>query len=499
MKKLFLTLSLLFSVYGNSAVLDITGWNQETGGGGNTRVIITGISSGETIFFTGTAGTVQARRIGAADVDGIGTEQADTFDQPITTNPYAPTWIDEQFVIPYGANGEIDLPPAASYPRASLIILLTGSFTVTVDPNGSEHIFENGASIGAGVADSISGSAGDGFCYYCDGERWIKIKGGLGGITQPITLTADMDADGFDITGAGTISATTLSGDGSAITNLQAPNLTGTIPALSTDTLTTTNARVVTPTAGVSNVIVTTNGNTVIQLDATTETLSMSETPPVGTRFTATLLGHTSDCTVTLDLDDDFYSLGLLGARTEFVVPANKKVRIDFERSTSEYEMVGDYIRIDDLSSETAPSTASLLEVSVGGISKAVSIANIKKSMRVGTKVYGSIASGATGDVTLDWENTDTIIYNVGGTATHTLPLASSLGGPVGLMYQFSASGTITLAPNAADFIRLGATSQSDGVTIVITGTAGETFFVWGDGTNWSTTSGGTADVVPGS
>jgi hypothetical protein len=66
-KYIFLFLALL-SVYGNAALLDVSGWTQEGPGGSNKKVTITGVASGELFFATGTAGTFQSRVIATTDL-----------------------------------------------------------------------------------------------------------------------------------------------------------------------------------------------------------------------------------------------------------------------------------------------------------------------------------------------------------------------------------------------------------------------------------------------
>ncbi len=430
----------------------------------------------------------------------VGTDYAAQITAPITTNPYAPTWTSETLVLPYGATGEIDLPAVATYTRAVLMIYCTGTFTITVDPNGSEVIYEQGASLGAGVADVISGTAGMTVAYFCDAGRWVKLEGGSGtGSGFPLTEDADFgnyDANNVgDINSVGTITGVDFVGNGSGLTNLSPSNLVGTFPNGTYERITTTKSIVHSPTEAVSNVIVTTDAWTTVEADAATETLTYSTTPATGSVFMWTAKAYTADTTFTIPTT---YSVGLGATTTEVQVAANKFKIITVLRTNDAYVM-WDPIELSELDADTSPETTDLIEVGTASGSKKSTIAQIKATMRVGTKLMGSIASGfTTTPTTLDWENNDTIVCNVGGTATHNLPAASTLGGVAAIVYVFNGSYTITLNPDDADYIRFGSTTQADGVSITITGTAGETAFIYTDGTNWSTT-GGTADFAAGS
>lgn len=427
----------------------------------------------------------------------LGTNKSGTFASPTTTNPFSVTWADdEQYVVHYGITGEIDLPAVSGYTNKSIVIISTGTYTITVDPNGSETIMENGSSLGAGVADTLTATAGDMFAYYCDGATWIKAPEG-GGVASLTPWVENIDADGFDLDNAGTVTAAAFVGDLSGATNVPAAQLTGTIPDLTTGTLTTSEARVVTPTAdtaGVTDEIVTTNGETTITLDGTTQTLTYSTTPATGTYFGYTLIGYSSDCTVTIP---STYSATLMSARTTYVVPANKKVSIVVRRDAGEYVMWGDPVFISTLTEDTTPATSANIEIDQGAGGERATIANIKKAMGVGTKSYGTIASGATGAATLDWESTEQIIYHVGGTATHTLPDAAANTNRA-VVYIFNGSYVITADPDSDDYIRFNATTQADGVTCTITGTTGQIGILLSDGENW-TTVGGTATYAAGS
>jgi hypothetical protein len=302
-------------------------------------------------------------------------------------------------------------------------------------------------------------------------------------------LTANADFGGFDATNIDQLSAATLSGDGSAITELSAGELTGIIPDIQTGQLTTPRSKVVTPTAGVSNVIVTSNGDTTIALTSTAVTLTYSAVPATGTRFEYSLTGHTADCTVTIE---STYSHATGGLRTSFIVPANKLANVVVKREATRYVMWGDPVTIASLEPETNLALGTLIEIDQNEGSKKATLANVKDALVVGTKRSGSMTIGASvSPVTLDFGPNNSYIYFVGGSATHNLPDAAANDSRA-LAYTFNGSYTITLVPDSNDYIRYGATTLADAAGITITGTAGQTAVVVSDGGNW-TTFGGSA------
>jgi hypothetical protein len=138
----------------------------------------------------------------------LGTTISGTQVAPTTTNPFAVTWADhEQMVVWYGATGEFDLPAVSGYANKSLVIYSTGTYTITVDPNGSEIIVAEGASLGAGVADSLSATAGKSYAYVCDGSRWIRLTNTSGSslTSTDIDTSAEIAAIVGDETGSGAL------------------------------------------------------------------------------------------------------------------------------------------------------------------------------------------------------------------------------------------------------------------------------------------------------
>ena len=337
---------------------------------------------------------------------------------------------------------------------------------------------------------TIAATAGRQHLYWrYDGSEYIIYRGSSssGGGSGDALLIGGNNWTGNQVV-AGNVTANLFTGEGSGLTSLAAAELIGTIPDITTETLTTARSRVVTPTAGVGNVINTSNGETTITLTATTATLSYSPIPATGTRFEYSLIGHTSDCVVNIPAT---YSYNTGGLRTTFTVPANKLATIWVKKEATRYVMTGDPTYLADLPITTTPSITSLIEVDQGTGSQSATLTDIKKALRLGTKRTGNIASGGFGNTTLDFELSDSYIYYVGGTATHNLPDAAA-NENCAIVYIFNGNYVITLLPDSNDFIRYGTTTLSDSLGITITGSTGQTAVILSDGANWSTI-GGTA------
>lgn len=360
-----------------------------------------------------------------------------------------------------------------------LYVKNTSAAIITVTfPNSKDSV--SGAVI---TTATIAATAGRQHLYWrYDGSEYIIYRG-----SGDALLIGGNNWSGNQVV-TGNVTASLFTGEGSGLTSLAAAELIGTIPDITTETLTTARSRVVTPTAGVGNVINTSNGETTITLTATTATLSYSPIPANGTRFEYSLIGHTSDCVVTIPVT---YSYNTGGLRTTFTVPANKLATIWVKKEATRYVMTGDPTYLADLPVTTTPSTTSLIEIDQGTGSQTATLTNIKKALRLGTKRTGSIATGGSGNTTLDFELADSYIYYVGGTATHNLPDAAA-NENCDIVYIFNSNYVITLLPDSNDFIRYGTTTLSDSLGITITGTTGQTAVILSDGTNWSTT-GGTA------
>lgn len=94
---------------------------------------------------------------------------------PSTTNPLTVAFDSVMHTIWYGATGELDLPAAAGYSGRALLVYNTGSFTITIDPNGSEVIVRDGTVQSTGVSMTLSSGAGNYVALLCDGTRWITL------------------------------------------------------------------------------------------------------------------------------------------------------------------------------------------------------------------------------------------------------------------------------------------------------------------------------------
>lgn len=365
-----------------------------------------------------------------------------------------------------------------------LYVKNTGGSAVTVTfPSSKDSV--TGSTVTTATAAATTGRQHLYWRY--DGADYIIYRGSSGGGSGDAVLSGGNSWSGDQII-SGAVSANSFTGSGAGLTLLTADELTGVIPDITTETLTTARAKVITPIAAVNNVINTDNGETVIVLDSTAETLSYSAVPPTGTRFEYSLIGHTADCVVTIPFT---YSFNTGGLRNTFTVPANKLATIWVKREADRYVMSGDPTFLADLPNAAAPAISSLIEIDQGTAegSQKATLANIKKTLRVGTKRTGTIASGGIGNATLDFESTDSYIYYVGGNATHTLPDAAA-NENCAIVYTFNGSYVITLFPDANDFIRYNAITLADATSITITGTVGQTAIILSDGTNWTTIGG---------
>lgn len=445
--------------------------------------------------------------IPVSKLTGVGTLILGTEAAPITTADYSVTWPNHQdCLLYYGATGTVRLPPPSTYAGKTLGVVSTGTFTITVDPDGTDQIYEDGAALGAGVSDVVTATAGDLLVYTWSGARWTKFEGaGTGSpvgaallasanvFTANQTITGNLSVSGLITANALTANLSTSSFvPGSAIVGpLQDSLDKGQYTSAKAPTWTATPIAV---TTGAPIVIDTTAAYTTITLNETAETLQFNSTPPEGRPFLVYIDAHSADCAVTTPL---CYSEQLGTNRTGFTIRNGKDALVKFWRTGTAYWM-SEPVEIDNLTEATVLELTDQIEISQGGASKRASLATFKKGLRVGTKRVGTIAAGATASpVTLDWESTDTLAYYVGGNATHNLPAASTVDN-CAVYYIFNVSGVVTLNPADADYIRFGSTTQADGVTITITGTPGQTFVVLSDGQNWSTI-GGTATAAAGS
>lgn len=173
----------------------------------NYGLYVNSLTKGTNNYAVYTAGSTPSYFGGAitanAGVVGLGTTNAGTWASPITTNPYSPTWTTQDFNLLYGATGTINLPAVSAYNGKTIMITSTGTFTITVDPNGSELIMEGGASLGAGVADVISATPGTFVGFTGADGRWIKREAGFAGSVAWADITSKPTTlSGFGITDA---------------------------------------------------------------------------------------------------------------------------------------------------------------------------------------------------------------------------------------------------------------------------------------------------------
>lgn len=317
-----------------------------------------------------------------------------------------------------------------------------------------------------------------------DGTRYRLYAGGSG---SGFPLTEDADFAGFNADNIGNLNAAYLYGDGSGITGLGASNLIGPMPDLSYGQITTTKAMVHTPTAGVSNVIVTTDTETTITLDATTETLTYSGTPATGTRFSYYLTAHSSDCTVTIP---STYSFATGGNRTTYVVRANKNAYITVIRTASSYLMWGDPVEIGTLPEDTTPAITAKVEIDQGSGGEFATLASIRDAL--GTTFNGSAAAPNADATEAVAFNALTFYHYCGATQELDLPAAAGYVGR-GIVIRFDGSYVVTCDPNGSEVIDLNGTAMSAGEALIVTGTAGQVAVLVSDGTSWATSGGNAA------
>ena len=295
------------------------------------------------------------------------------------------------------------------------------------------------------------------------------------------SITANADFGGYNASNINTITATSFVGDGSAITDLNAAELVGTIPSLSTGLLTTQKARVVTPIAGVSNVIVTDNGDTTITLNDATETLTYSNTPPDGTRFEYTLTGQATDTTVNLP---ETYSNALGSLRTSFTVPALKNANIVVKRETGRYVMWGDPVLITDYPANTTPTVDGIIEIDQSGSTRST-LGQVKALIITNSKTGTHSSPNTTNPISPTWTGT---LHNVftGVTGTINLPAAASYAEKSITIYN-TGSFTITIDSNGSEVIVRDGTVQTGGVSFTLSSGAGNHVTLICDGTRWIT------------
>lgn len=85
------------------------------------------------------------------------------------------TWTSAVYEVFSNTTTTYALPAASGYDRRALIIYVTGTNAVTIDPNASEVIVRDGTVQTGGVTMTLTGAAGNYVCLICDGVRWVTL------------------------------------------------------------------------------------------------------------------------------------------------------------------------------------------------------------------------------------------------------------------------------------------------------------------------------------
>lgn len=273
----------------------------------------------------------------------------------------------------------VDLTKALNTKTVSANSTITFSGVLADGAYSELRIFNTGASAVTidWAVDMYDGNSGDGVSSFTipaasagnpgrrrvliesDGTDYLFYQGGSGEGGFPNPATEDLNMGANNITNAANVTATTFTGSGANLTNLSAPELSGTVPALTYEQITTARSIVRTPTAAVGNVIVTGDAWTVVTADSASETVTYSSTPLAGTGFRWTPKAHNVPTTFNIPTT---FSLGTDSNRTSFVVPANKFAIVDVVYDGTAYVMSGENVYISDLPAHASPTTSYLVE-----------------------------------------------------------------------------------------------------------------------------------------
>jgi hypothetical protein len=105
-----------------------------------------------------------------------GSSFSGSYGTPNTTTPLSPTWTRSVHTVVVGNAQTINLPAASGYAGRGLILLFSGSYVATVDPNASEIIYRAGAAQTGGVSVTCTGTAGQATSFQCDGTSWWVVS-----------------------------------------------------------------------------------------------------------------------------------------------------------------------------------------------------------------------------------------------------------------------------------------------------------------------------------
>ncbi len=373
----------------------------------------------------------------------------------ITTNPYAPTWTTQDAILYYGATGEIDLPAVSIYTNKTLLVYSTGTNTIKVDPNLSETIMVDGASLGAGVADTISGTAGLLTGYLCDGARWIKLEGGGG--------TASAVAWG-DVTGT----PTTLAGYGIADAQPVDPDLSA-IAALTTTPFGVGQLENLGPASfsGTGSYV---GGGIYSGTMSADATLTMTLSSGQYVVFDLDVTGSTRTLTFSAA-----YRVGYSGGTvTTLALPVGRQ-RVVFYQSASNLTFADSVAPAVDLTTDVTGT----LPVANGGTGNTVGPgkANVLGDADTGiaTNPYSLAAADAYGTA---------LFYEPAAAGEIDLP--AGVAG-MNILIRNNSANTIDIDPNGSEAIERDGTLQGGGVSIRLSAGAGNYVGLLHDGVRWTT------------
>lgn len=229
-------------------------------------------------------------------------------------------------------------------------------------------------------------------------------------------------------------------------------------------------------------------------LAGTTATLTFSAAPTAGATFYLTLTGHTSDCTVTIPSS---FSVGQQATITTFVMPANGKAELSWRYDGTTYFLIGEpgTLTITNPAAATifTPASGSTL-ITVGAYTStltmtantAVTFPTTGTLSTTAQDLAGLVSTYATPDTTggaVTLTNAVTEVWT-NTTTTYSLPAVASSAGKAVIFYV-TGTNALTIDVNASEIIVRDGTAQTGGVTMTLTGAAGNYVCLICDGTRW--------------